>query len=149
MTEVWFYHLERSRPEPVLAELLEKTLQRGWRAAVRMPHRDALERLDAALWTQRDDSFIAHGLDDEPNAERQPVLLTTGEDRPNGAQALFLLDGAEPGDIEFYERCIVVFDGSDEDRLQEARSLWKACRAAGRSVSYWKQGESGGWVKQG
>lgn len=150
MTEVWFYHLERSAPEPVLAELLDKTLARGWRAVVRAPHRDRLEQLDGALWQQgRDDAFLPHGLDDEPHADRQPVLLTTGEDRPNGAQALFLLDGAEPGDLESYERCIVVFDGRDEARLQEARDLWRACRAAGRTVSYWKQGETGGWAKQG
>ena len=30
--EVWFYHLEQTGLEQALPELLEKTLQRGWRA---------------------------------------------------------------------------------------------------------------------
>ena len=34
-TEVWFYHLERTGLDQALPELLEKTLQRGWRAVVR------------------------------------------------------------------------------------------------------------------
>ena len=36
MTEVWFYHLERTGLEQALPELLEKTLQRGWKAVVRV-----------------------------------------------------------------------------------------------------------------
>ena len=34
--------------------------------------------------------------------------------QPNGAQALFLIDGAEPGALDGYERCILLFDGRDE-----------------------------------
>ncbi|MGE4244780.1 MAG: DNA polymerase III subunit chi, partial [Parvibaculaceae bacterium] len=32
MTEVLFYHLERQTLEAVLPRLLEKTIERGWRA---------------------------------------------------------------------------------------------------------------------
>ena len=34
MTEVLFYHLESRPLEQVLPQLLEKTLERGWRAVV-------------------------------------------------------------------------------------------------------------------
>jgi len=36
-TDYWFYHLEASTLEGVLPGLLEKTLEKGWRALVKMP----------------------------------------------------------------------------------------------------------------
>jgi DNA polymerase-3 subunit chi len=146
--EVWFYHLERSSLEQVLPELLEKTLQRGWRARVSSASRERLETLDAFLWTWRDDSFLPHGLAGESFDARQPVLLGEGPGNVNAAQALFVLDG-DPGDLGSYERCVVIFDGRDEAALATARSLWSGYRKAGHGVTYWRQGESRGWEKQG
>ena len=147
--EVWFYHLERSTLDQVLPELLEKTLARGWRAIVRTPDADRIEHLDGWLWGYRDNSFLPHGLDDDPLAPRQPVLLTAGPDNPNGAEALFLIDGAEPGVLDTFARCIVLFDGRDESALAIARKRWKSFRDEGLSVSYWRQGAERGWEKQG
>ena len=98
--EVWFYHLERTGLDQALPELLEKTLQRGWKAVVRTPQPERVEHLDGWLWSYREDSFLPHAPADEPGAARQPVLLTTGAENPNGADALFLVDGAEPGASE-------------------------------------------------
>jgi DNA polymerase-3 subunit chi len=145
--EVWFYHLERSSLDQVLPELLEKTLQKGWKALVRTRQPERLEHLDGWLWSWRDDSFLPHGVADEPLASRQPVLLTTKADNLNGAQALFLIDGAEAGDLSPYQRCILLFDGRDEEALAEARGRWKTFKAEGLPVSYWRQGETRGWEK--
>ena len=149
MAEVWFYHLERSPLERVLPDLLEKTLAKGWKALVRTVAQERAESLDQILWTYRDESFLPHGMTGEPLAERQPVLITTGEENANGAQALFLLDGAEPGSVAAYERCIILFDGRDESQLALARARWKSLKAEGFSVSYWKEREDRGWEKQG
>jgi DNA polymerase-3 subunit chi len=146
-TEVWFYHLERTGLEQALPELLEKTLQRGWRALVRVREAARLQHLDGWLWTYRDESFLPHAPDDEPNAARQPVLLTTGFENANGADVLFLVDGAEPGDLGGYARCVVLFDGGDEAQLAVARAQWSAVKASGAAVSYWKQ-QARGWEKQ-
>ena len=148
MAEVWFYHLERSGPDQVLPELLEKTLAKGWRAMVRSTSRERLDHYDTWLWTWREDSFLAHGVDEEPEADRQPILLTLGDGNPNGAQALFLLDGAEPGSLDSYERAIVLFDGRDEAALAQARTRWTALKRTGAAISYWKQTARGGWEKQ-
>jgi DNA polymerase-3 subunit chi len=147
--EVWFYHLERSTLDQVLPELLEKTLARGWRAIVRTPEAGRIEHLDGWLWSYRDNSFLPHGLDDDPLAPRQAVLLTSGADNPNGAEALFLIDGAEPGALDAYDRCIVLFDGRDETALALARRRWKTFKDSGLAVSYWRQGAERGWEKQG
>jgi len=148
MAELWFYHLERSELEAALAPLLEKCLQRGWRAIVRGGSPDRLDALDASLWTYRDDSFLPHGRDTEPNASRQPVLLTSAHENANGAKALFLLDGAGAGDLSGFERACVLFDGRDLDALETARSQWKEAKAAGIAASYWRESAAGKWEKQ-
>ncbi|HYD99659.1 MAG TPA: DNA polymerase III subunit chi [Alphaproteobacteria bacterium] len=145
--EVWFYHLERTGLDQALPELLEKTLQRGWKAIVRTPAPERIEHLDGWLWSYRDESFLPHGPADEPHAERQPILLTTANDNPNAADALFLIDGAEPGELSGYRRCVVLFDGADDGQLKVARAQWSAVKAKGYPVSYWKQ-QARGWEKQ-
>ena len=146
--EVWFYHLERTALDQALPELLDKTLQKGWRALVRTGDVQRLDHLDGWLWSYREDSFLPHGLAGEPLADRQPILLTTAADNLNAAQALFLIDGAEAASLDGYERCILMFDGRDEEATAEARARWKVFKAAGHPVSYWRQGAERGWEKQ-
>jgi len=146
--EVWFYHLERTTLDQALPELLEKTMARGWKAVVRAGAPERIEHLDGWLWSYRDDSFLAHGCADEPHAAQQPVLLTTGVDNPNHAQALFLIDGAEAGALDAYQRCILLFDGRDESATAQARRQWAAFRKDGLPTAYWRQGAERGWEKQ-
>ena len=144
--EVWFYHLERTALDQALPELLERTLARGWRALVRSAAAERIEHLDGWLWSYRDDAFLPHGAAGEAHEDRQPVLLTTGMEATNAPQVLVLLDGAEPGDLEGYARCLILFDGRDEAAVATARGRWKTLKGAGLPVAYWKQGERG-WEK--
>lgn len=146
MTELWFYHLERSELERALPPLLEKCLQRGWRALVRGGNAERLDQLDAVLWTYRDDSFLPHAREGDP--KRQPVWLTGEGGNPNAAQILFLIDGAEPGDISGFQRACLVFDGRDEAALESARSRWKIAKEAGMNTAYWRESAEGKWEKQ-
>ena len=147
LCEVWFYQLERTAIDQALPELLERTLARGWRALVRFENEDRLAHMDSWLWTWRDDAFTPHGQATEPQAERQPILLSLTGENVNRAQVLFLVDGSEAGDISPYERCIVLFDGRDPDALANARRRWPEFKTAGYPVSYWRQTERG-WEKQ-
>jgi DNA polymerase-3 subunit chi len=146
MAELWFYHLERSELERALPPLLEKCLQRGWRALVRGGLQERIEALDDTLWTYRDESFLPHAR--EGDAARQPIWLTTQGGNPNGAQVLFLIDGAELGDIAAFERACLVFDGRDQAALESARLRWKAAKEAGIVASYWRESAAGKWEKQ-
>jgi DNA polymerase III subunit chi len=145
MAELWFYHLERSELERALPPLLEKCLQRGWRAIVRGGSEERLDALDATLWAYRDESFLPHGRD---KPERQPVLLTTQGGNPNGASVLFLIDGAEAGDLSGFERACLMFDGRDQTALESARARWKEAKEAGIIATYWRENVSGKWEKQ-
>lgn len=146
MPELWFYHLERSELERALPPLLEKCLQRGWRALVRGGNGERLDTLDVALWTFRDDSFLPHAREGDP--KRQPVWLTGAGGNPNDAHVLFAIDGAETGDVAGFERACVMFDGRDEAALVSARSRWKEAQGAGITTAYWRESASGKWEKQ-
>lgn len=146
--EVLFYHLERQPLERVLPLLLERTLERGWRAVVQSGSAERLEALDLALWTYSDESFLPHGTARDGDPSLQPVYLTTGEETPNGAGVRFLVDGAEANGFEGFVRIVCLFDGRDQDATAKARAQWQAARAAGCAVTYWRQTDSGRWEKQ-
>lgn len=148
MSSLWFYHLERSSLEAALAPLLEKCLQRGWRAVVRGTIEARLDALDEALWTVREESFLPHARSGRGAPEKQPILLTIDAGAANGAKALFLVDGAEPGAIDAFERASIMFDGRDEAAVVHARLQWKAAKESGHDVAYWKESDSGRWEKQ-
>ncbi len=151
MTEVLFYHLERQPLEKVLPLLLDKTLQRGWRAVVRSGLPQRLRHLSDAIWAWRDESFIPHAMSGEEHAALQPVWLTADEENPNHANVLFCIDGAAPrrADLERMERVIVMFPASDPSAVEAARSLWR--KLAGNEdldMTYWRQNASGQWEKK-
>lgn len=147
-TEVLFYHLERVPLERVLPELLEKSLERGWRAVVQAGSEERLEALNTALWTYGEASFLPHGSAGDGNPERQPVWLTTGDENPNNANIRFLVDGASPGDLGGYARAVFLFDGRSEEAVTGARVHWKAMKEAGYEATYWQQSEAGKWEKK-
>jgi DNA polymerase-3 subunit chi len=146
--EIWFYHLERTGLEAVLPPLLEKTLERGWRALVRTTSAERVAALDDALWAYRDDGFLPHGRADYPDAELQPILISDRGDAPNRPDVLMLIDGAEPREIEGLSRIILLFDGRDEGALKAARAYWSAYKEQGHAVAYWQQSGEGRWEKR-
>lgn len=148
MAEVLFYHLTRRQLDAVLPELLDRTLQRGWRAVVKAGSDERTEQLSGALWHWGRGSFLPHGTQADGFAERQPVWLTAADERPNGADVLFLVDGADAADVSAYTRVCDIFDGNDDGAVQAARERWKRAKAAGHVLTYWQQSETGGWVKQ-
>jgi DNA polymerase-3 subunit chi len=133
----------------VLPGLLERSLERSWRVVVQAGSQERIDALDAHLWTYRDDSFLPHGTDREPEAAQQPVLLSMSEANPNVANVRFLIDGAAmPADAESYERIVLVFDGDDEDAVTAARAQWSETKNRGFEATYWQPDETGRWVKK-
>lgn len=148
MTEVLFYHLQNSPLEQTLPKLLEASLKREWRVVVKVGEAAELEPLSGKLWTYRTDSFLPHGTAEDGSPQDQPVYLTTDDDNPNAAQVLFLVHGATPGPLESYTRCVLMFDGNNDEALNAARGQWKELKAAGHDATYWQQGDNGGWEKK-
>jgi len=150
MSELLFYHLKDKTPEQVLPALLQKSLERGWRVVVQASSEERVEALDAHLWTWRDDAFLPHGTWRDPQAAEQPIVLTVGEENPNGATVRFLVDGATlAGGSAGYERVVLLFDGDDPDAVEAARARWTEAKAAGIEVTYWQADPNGRWRRQG
>jgi DNA polymerase-3 subunit chi len=147
-TEVLFYHLEQQTLEKVLPSLVEKTLERGWRAVVQAGSQERLAAIDLALWTYKEDSFLAHGTAKEGYAAEQPVYLTTTGETPNGAGVRFLVDGAEAESFTGFVRIVYLFDGNDTDAVKVARGQWTAAKNAGCPVTYWQQSPTGKWERK-
>tara|TARA_R110000868_G_scaffold34506_6_gene124677 strand:+ start:608 stop:1057 length:450 start_codon:yes stop_codon:yes gene_type:complete len=148
MTEVLFYHLQNSPLEQTLPKLLEASLKREWRVVVKVGEAERLDALSGDLWTYRNDSFLPHGTADDGRGDSQPVYLTTGDDNPNAAQVLFLVHGAMAGPLEAYNRCVLMFDGRNDEALNAARGQWKELKAAGHDATYWQQSDEGRWEKK-
>jgi len=150
MTEVLFYHLQRQPIEKVLPQLLEKSLERGWRVVVQSSSEERVDALDAHLWTYRDDGFLPHGTYRESEAAaHHPVLLTVQDDNPNGANIRFLIDGtAVPMDAARYQRIVLMFDGENDDAVAAARTQWVAVKSQGFEATYWQADENGRWEKK-
>ena len=148
--EALFYHLTRRPLESVLPELLERSLARGWRVVVRSGAPERLAALNDHLWKYRDDAFLPHGDATDGHAERQPVYLTTGPEKPNQPDILMAIDRAGVGPEEFtaHSRLVVIFDGHDPEAVAEARDLWRQTTATTCRAQYWAQDESGRWVKK-
>jgi DNA polymerase III subunit chi len=145
MTEIGFYHLTRTGAEDALPQLLNRTLAAGQRAVVRSPSAERIAALDAALWESKD--FLPHGTEADGDAAIQPIWLTAGNDTPNRAKFLFLLDGAAEPDLAAFDRVFDLFDGNDEAQVQAARQRWSTAKSAGHTLAYWQQGERG-WEKK-
>ena len=148
MAEIGFYHLLTTPLDRALPRLLEHARAQGYRIVVRAASPDRVEHLNAALWTYDESSFLPHGSARDGNAARQPIWLTNGDDNPNGATMLVLVDGAEPGDLAPYPRIADLFDGSDEAAVEAARDRWRRLKAAGHTLTYWQQ-TGAGWEKKG
>ncbi|MBC8267718.1 MAG: DNA polymerase III subunit chi [Rhodospirillaceae bacterium] len=148
MTEVSFYHLQKSRLEDVLPTLLEKTLGAGKRALVMTASDARVEHLGQALWSSRKDSWLPHGSKKDGRSEDQPIWLTDFEENPNKASFVFLTEGVERGDLDTFERCFELFDGNDAAQVAAARERWKTYKEAGYQLTYLQQTEQGGWQEK-
>lgn len=147
MTEIGFYQLTTSPLERALPKLLEKILELNKRAVILCGSEERLEFLNSALWTLGKASFLPHGTEKEGFPDDQPIWLTVKDECPNGASFLIQTDGAESPSLDTYERCLDLFDGSDEDATLTARKRWKTYQDQGHKMTYWTQTPKGTWEK--
>jgi DNA polymerase-3 subunit chi len=153
LTETLFYHLERRTLDEVLPGLIEKTLERGWRALIRTESSERADAIDNLLWTYNEQTFLPHAQAGDGDAKRQPVLITVEDTNLNGANVLFLVGGTAPPQWDAaatkeMTRIVLLFDGRDANALGRARGAWKDATAAGHDVTYWKETPAGKFEKQ-
>ena len=148
VTEIFFYHTNQERLFRVMRRLLQKSLAAGWKVLLLAGNESALAKMDSDLWISPKDDFLPHGVAGKPFASEQPILLSLQPTRLNGAEFLFMFDGAElaPAETDHWRRISLVFCGDRSDELDSARSLWSKMAKAGLYVQYWQE-IGGRWSK--
>ena len=149
MNRIDFYHLQKQNLEAVLPKLLEKAYASGKTIKVKVGNELRVDFLNSLLWTYNDESFLPHGSKKDGNAEMQPIWLSADDDNPNGAEMLFLTDGAlPPPDVTNFTRVFNIFDGNNAEAVEKARSLWREFKNSGGELHYWQQDANGGWAEK-
>ncbi len=118
-----FYQLSRDPAEAALPLIARAAMKAGERMLVVSADEAQLARIGDALWSRLHDTFLAHGVAGDKDAERQPILLSATPDPANGAKFMAIADGLWREGAEPFARTFLLFD---ESTLQGARD----CAAA-------------------
>jgi DNA polymerase III subunit chi len=156
-----FYHTSGDTPAAVdaaLPQLLSKAREAGHKLAIVCPTPERLHRLDEALWSYAESSFLPHSpLEDAtPAIDKHPILLLTPEEATENPAAftgripvlLAGTEGAQPLLPESAERVLYLFH-NNPDVVAGARSFFKTVKSASSSApAYWQQSSAGKWEKK-
>lgn len=150
MTRIDFYHLQTAPLEQVLPKLCEKAYSTGKKIKIMLGTEERIEFINSLLWTYNEESFLPHGSKKDGFAEEQPIFISAAEENENGAAILILADGAMP-DISIltaYERVLNIFNGNDEQSLNNARDYWKKIKNTDNEIHYWQQTSTGNFEQK-
>jgi len=147
MTEIRFYHLQRTPEDNAIPAIAYKAWQSGKHIIIKAADEPAVEKLNTALWTFRAEAFLPHGSAADKFDAQQPVYLTAGNDKPNEAKNIILSAAATNDAPGSFDLCCEMLDGRNEDQVNAARVRWKAYKEQGFEVSYWQETDSG-WEKK-
>lgn len=141
---VGFYLLQRDPVERALPQIAAKAMEQGQRMLVVSGDEALLDRLDASLWSEKADSFLAHGRAGHPHAERQPILLSQDCEAANGARLCALADGEWRDEVLGFERVLLFFDDA---RRVAARQVWRSLDALENVEREFHEQQGGKWRK--
>lgn len=147
MSEIRFYHLQRTAEDVAIAQIAAKAYQSGKAVLVRAHDAVEAEKINSALWIFRADSFVPHGTSKDGHADKQPVYITTDDNNPNAAKILILTSSAAHTPMDGFDLRCEMLDGANDDIVTAARVRWKQYKEQGFEISYWQETDNG-WVKK-
>jgi DNA polymerase-3 subunit chi len=139
-----FYHLTRDPAEKLVPMLASKSLDVGKRILLLAQDEARCVALGSALWSEEPASFLAHDFAGSQRQADQPILISDQCEAANGASYIILSDGLWRDEALAFERAFFLFTA---DRIDHARTIWRAL-TANEVVTprYWKQ-DGGRWVE--
>jgi DNA polymerase-3 subunit chi len=140
------FYLSGNQPvERVLPLIARAALGQGQRLLVVSGDGEQLARLDAALWEQQPEQFLAHGTAGGAHDARQPILLAETCAATNGADLLALADGQWRDEAEQFARVFLLFD---ESGRAAARFVWRQFDGREGVEREFFELDGGKWVKK-
>lgn len=148
MTQIRFYHLESTTLDQALPSLAMKAFEAGKRILIKTADVREAARLNDHLWTFHPNVFLPHGTENDKHPDRQPILITAGNDNLNNADMLILTAGAGHETPEDFALVCEMLDGRSAAQVDQGRQRWKTYKEAGHDLTYWQQNPSGGWAQK-
>jgi len=148
MTEIRFYHMEKTTLDQALPAITYKAWQAGNRVMIKVPDKKEAKRLGDLLWTFNPSVFLPNGVDGDSYPEKQPVWVTAGNDNPNQANVLILTHGCTYDDMGGFSLCCEILDGRLPDHIMAARVRRQNYKENGYDLTYWQQENNGQWHKK-
>jgi len=139
-TEVFFQHLAKPDRVEGIAQLLLKRGRVHPTVLVLCPDALVMSSLDERLWTISQESFLAHGVDQqcvEDNA-MQPILLSMRMIQDNQPKVLINACCEVPPDLSGFEHIVDFVDAWDEQRLQISRARFRTYQQMDLKLTYLK-----------
>ncbi|MBN8828663.1 MAG: DNA polymerase III subunit chi [Sphingobacteriia bacterium] len=148
-TTVSFYHLSASPFEKALAAIMGKAYASNLKSVILTSNELKSLEVDTLLWLQGRHSFLPHALISDPKSERQPILISHEvTDFPNNPEAIVAVSGRTDFDPIKYKRVIDIFNGNDQNEVEQARKRWVHYKKLGCEMQYWFQDEKGNWASK-
>ena len=138
MDNITFYHIQNEEYVKNTCKLIEAEYLKGDKILVRTKDDASQEELNDVLWLFSKKAFIPHGSKFDDKASMQAVYITTDTEIPNNAQTLILYNifHLTEYDKKYFKNLAVIFYGSDDSHLNNARSLYKSLKLEGYNMAY-------------
>lgn len=141
MARVDFYILSSEGPDEALrvaCRVAEKAWRRGNRVRIESESMDALRRLDALMWTYKQESFLPHEMEGEGDDWRQldpaPVVLGAPGTSSDVFDVLINLSPGVPANAESCPRIAEIIS-ADAESKQVGRDRYRIYRDRGFELS--------------
>ena len=144
-----FYQLLGGQLDELATQLVEKCRAAGKNVIIYNAPSSSQSQSEH-LWTIRDLSFLAHGIDTDEGQEFAPIWISSDVSQNQiKAEFAILKDGMVPEDLDQFERILVIFDGRDEQALATARQQWKDWSSIYQDkCRYFAKTEEGRWQQK-
>lgn len=142
--EISFYHALETDQENVLFLLLKKSLAQGKKSLIRTPSFEVAQALSEFLWQAQPNFILPHGLICEPDADKQPILISYHPENVNQADYLFFIGSVTIEDLDDFTRIIVIFDDRCPTTKAHMRQEYKRLKAQNMPLAYYQQ-QQGKW----
>lgn len=141
--KVYFIDLSISNKTRHTCDIVEKLYEQGFSVTVFTKDSSQKHTLDRMLWTWKQESFIPHTTEIDPDSDTdEAVLLTEQEDLPVRTDAVVLYDPLPPEKLHKYQLVVDFAEVYDKARLQKSRQRFKQLRDIGEfELEYLKLGE--------
>ena len=133
MTSIDFYFNADDRLQ-VACRLAAKAASQGKRLLVHTPDPELAGRFDKMLWTWQALAFVPHCAAHDVLAADTPVLLSGGEETPEGCDVILNLGAGCPPHFERFARLLEIVGAEDAER-EAARERYKFYQARGYKIS--------------